>query len=74
MIIRWNGRASTPVTLCASSQPRWADLSRRKVKKSAKMRRWVTRPEISATSMIMAQPPTIHRPQSGGRFSSKWKR
>ena len=60
------------MTLCASSQPRWADLSRRSVKKSAKMRRCVMMPEIRATSMIIEQMPTIQRPQSGAMCSSKW--
>jgi|GEM_PF-5501218 len=38
------------------------------------MRRCVTMPEISATSIAKAQTPTTQRPQIGAMCSSKWKR
>ncbi len=74
MIIRWKGSASTPNRLCASSHARCRERSGRKVKKSAKIRRWVTMPEMSAISSTIAQAPTIQRPTRGGSASSKWKR
>ncbi|MCY1512029.1 hypothetical protein D9M68_464740 [compost metagenome] len=61
----WYGSASTAVTLCASSQLRWPFFGR-KVKKSLKMRLCVTMPLTMATSMNIAQKPTIQRAQSAG--------
>ncbi|GJE58795.1 hypothetical protein MPOCJGCO_0879 [Methylobacterium trifolii] len=47
-----------------------APLRGRNVKKSLKIRRWVTTPLTMATSMIVAAMPTIYRPQSGGMCNS----
>ena len=53
------------MALCASSQLRWPFWGR-KVKKSLKMRLWVTMPLRIATSMNIAQKPTIQRAQTAG--------
>ncbi|MNR61118.1 hypothetical protein D3C85_1827700 [compost metagenome] len=50
------------MALCASSHER-GPLRLRKVKKSAKMRRWVITPLRMATSMNMVQKPMIQRAQ-----------
>jgi hypothetical protein len=51
--------------LCASSHERWPFFAR-KVKKSLKMRLCVTMPLKIATSMNIAQKPTIQRAHSAG--------
>ena len=70
LIRKWNGRPSTPVTLCRSRIRRRGFLSGRKVKKSEKILRWMITPETHNTIIAMPANPTIQYPMSRARTCS----